>query len=144
MKLTKQRPAVAGVCALAALGALAAGYARSSEAASGTAATVKVTLDEMRVGAAPLKIAAGRITFVARNAGSVDHEMVVVRRPSAGTLPLAGYKADEHGLNMGEIEGIKPGKSGTLTLTLKRGRYLLICNVPGHYQLGMTTQITAT
>jgi uncharacterized cupredoxin-like copper-binding protein len=69
---------------------------------------------------------------------------VVVRRPSSGTLPVARYKADEHGLNLGEIEGIAPGKSGRITLTLKRGRYLLICNVAGHYQLGMKTAIEAT
>lgn len=37
----------------------------------------------------------------------------------------------------GEVSELDPGKSGTLTVELKAGKYLLICNVPGHYG-GMT------
>ena len=34
---------------------------------------------------------------------------------------------------LGEVSELDPGKSGTLTLTIKPGKYLLVCNVPGHY-----------
>ena len=32
---------------------------------------------------------------------------------------------------------MKAGASKTLTLTLKKGKYVVICNVPGHYEQGM-------
>jgi uncharacterized cupredoxin-like copper-binding protein len=36
-----------------------------------------------------------------------------------------------------EVEDIKPGRSATLTLNLKAGRYVLLCNLAGHYPGGM-------
>jgi uncharacterized cupredoxin-like copper-binding protein len=38
---------------------------------------------------------------------------------------------------LGEVPELDPGKSGRLALRLSRGKYLLLCNVPGHFQLGM-------
>ena len=37
---------------------------------------------------------------------------------------------------MGEIEEIKPGEVKRLTLTLRKGHYALICNLPCHYAKG--------
>ncbi|WP_245455931.1 sulfocyanin-like copper-binding protein [Mesorhizobium sp. M7A.F.Ca.US.008.03.1.1] len=37
---------------------------------------------------------------------------------------------------------LDPDKSGTLTVDLKAGKYLLICNVPGHYGAGMWAEFT--
>jgi uncharacterized cupredoxin-like copper-binding protein len=59
-------------------------------------------------------------------------------------LPVVKFKADEEGLVIGEIEEFAPGKTGRITLNLKRGRYLLICNVVGHYMLGMTREFRVT
>ena len=44
----------------------------------------------------------------------------------------------------GEVSELDPGKSGTLTVALKPGKYLLICNVPGHYSAGMWTEFEVT
>ena len=44
----------------------------------------------------------------------------------------------------GEVSELDPGKSGALTVPLKAGKYLLICNVPGHYGAGMWTEFTVT
>ena len=52
----------------------------------------------------------------------------------AGNL-LKGIEADETG-NVGEIGGVPPGQARTLNLTLNRGHYALICNLPGHYKTG--------
>jgi len=35
-----------------------------------------------------------------------------------------------------------PGKTRRLALGLKPGKYVLICNVPGHYQAGMRVGFT--
>ena len=43
-----------------------------------------------------------------------------------------------------ELGDLKPGKSGTMTLDLKAGRYLLFCNKPGHYKAGMYHVLTVT
>ena len=114
----------------------AAVLSAGSSALWGAAApTVQVGLAEMAVKAKPASVPAGRVTFVVKNTGSVEHELVVVR--GGGALRVKGFKADEHGRDLGEIEDIAPGKSGRLTLTLTPGTYSLICNVVGHYQLGM-------
>jgi uncharacterized cupredoxin-like copper-binding protein len=48
----------------------------------------------------------------------------------------------------GEVSDIQPGKSGSLTLTLAAGKYVLLCNrVDGsisHYHEGMHTDFTVT
>jgi uncharacterized cupredoxin-like copper-binding protein len=81
-------------------------------------------------------VAAGQVTFVARNTGSTEHEVVILRRPSSGSLRIVDFQADETN-RIGEIEGVLPGHVRRATLSLQPGRYLLICKVPGHYQLGM-------
>lgn len=44
----------------------------------------------------------------------------------------------------GEVSELEPGKSGSLTLNLDPGAYLLYCNVPGHYAAGMWVEFTVT
>ena len=39
-------------------------------------------------------------------------------------------------LEMGEVEDIEPGKTKRFSVNLKRGSYVLLCNVAGHYKLG--------
>jgi len=41
--------------------------------------------------------------------------------------------------HLGEVSELDPGQSGALTLTLKPGSYILYCNIPGHYVMGMWT-----
>ena len=45
-------------------------------------------------------------------------------------------EASEKGAK-GEIEEIAPGETKSLTLTLQKGHYALVCNLPGHYKAGM-------
>jgi uncharacterized cupredoxin-like copper-binding protein len=44
----------------------------------------------------------------------------------------------------GEVSEFDPGKSGALTVNLKPGKYLLICNVPGHFAAGMWSPFEVT
>ncbi len=46
--------------------------------------------------------------------------------------------------SLGETEEMQPGTSKDLTLDLKPGTYLLLCNVAGHYAAGMWTTLTVT
>jgi uncharacterized cupredoxin-like copper-binding protein len=99
-------------------------------------ATVSVVLDEWKLLPARAAVRAGRVTFVARNDGSMTHEFVVLRSDRrAGGLPVKGGKAVETGTR-GELSQIASGVSRRLTLTLRPGRYVLLCNLLGHYQAG--------
>ena len=48
---------------------------------------------------------------------------------------MKGSKAVEVG-RVGKISVRGAGKAAGLTLTLKAGKYVLLCNVAGHYQAG--------
>jgi len=58
-------------------------------------------------------------------------------------LPVDGAsaKAKEDG-KIGEITSIPAGKSAAVTVQLTPGKYVFMCNVAGHYQLGMHTGFT--
>jgi uncharacterized cupredoxin-like copper-binding protein len=108
----------------------------------------------MRVSLDRSTIVAGEISFLAINGGSVNHELVILPLPPGqivGTRPIgADAKIDENG-SLGEAsktcaagsgEGIAPGASGWVTVTLPPGRYEVVCNLPGHYAAGMYAQLT--
>ena len=81
-------------------------------------------------------VAAGKVTFVVRNAGTASHELVVLKTNSAPrALPMSGTKARETGL-VGETK-IARGAVKKLTLTLAPGKYVLLSNLPGDYKRGM-------
>ena len=110
----------------------------------------------MMLRAFPSTVPAGRVSFVVGNMGWRTHEMVV--------LPLARGQVDgqrtpdrngrvaETG-SLGEAsascaagsgEGITSGSVGWVTLTLRPGRYELICNLRNHYANGMHQSLVVT
>jgi uncharacterized cupredoxin-like copper-binding protein len=91
-------------------------------------------------------VVAGKVTFdVTNTSKETVHEMLVapVTGPDA-TLPYiaAEGRIDETKAgDLGEVSELETGKSGSLTLDLKPGYYVLFCNVPGHFTAGMWTTI---
>lgn len=84
-------------------------------------------------------VSAGHVVFGVRNHASMAHELMVIKTDVApDQLPVDGAtaKAKEDG-KAGELLNIAGGASGKLVLELTPGKYVLICNVAGHYQLGM-------
>ena len=92
---------------------------------------------------------AGVVTFKVTNVSKdTIHEMIVMYRQDP-TKPLpyidAENRVDEDRAgDKGEVSELDPGKSGTLTVPLKLGKYVLICNVPGHYGSGMWAEFDVT
>lgn len=91
--------------------------------------------------------AAGEITFTATNTSKdTIHEMVLT--PVTSPDEILPYdetmqKVDEDAAgHLGEVAELEPGTSGSLTLTVKPGTYILYCNIPGHYASGMWTLFT--
>ena len=121
---------IAAAMAVGAVGALAAGSQTSAK-------TVKVVLKEWTVTPSLKRVPAGSVTFVVTNTGKVGHELVVIKTNKAPkALPMNGSQASETGAK-GEVE-VKSGQTKRLTLKLKAGKYVLICNLPGHYKAGQT------
>lgn len=92
-------------------------------------------------------VAAGEVTFEVKNTSKqMVHEMVISPIKNANDpLPYikSEDKVDEDAAgHLGEVAELEPGKSGALRLSLKPGRYILYCNIPGHYVLGMWTLLT--
>ena len=86
------------------------------------------------------------ITFHIKNmSASETHEFVVIQTdlPAEQLIPGADNKLDEAKLtSMGEKGDILFGQGTDLVLKLPAGHYLLICNLPGHYQAGMHAAFT--
>ncbi|MCB0866788.1 MAG: hypothetical protein KDB58_13825 [Solirubrobacterales bacterium] len=58
-------------------------------------------------------------------------------------MPTKQGDVDEDALNVrGEVSETPPGESGKVALNLKRGKYVMFCNVPGHYSQGMYGKLT--
>src|SRR3954447_19642565 len=98
--------------------------------------TDKVTLDEFSVKASPKSATAGKVKFNVKNAGSDKHELVILKTNTAASkFKVSGGRARVSG-QVAAIEDIAAGKSKSRTVTLKKGHYVLLCNLPGHYQQG--------
>ena len=111
--------------------------------------TIDASKATMGVKAMPAQAKAGVVTFkVTNNSKDTIHEMIVMQLDKAGdALPYiaAENRVDEDKAgDKGEVSELDPGASGSLTVALQPGKYLLICNVPGHYASGMWSEFTVT
>jgi uncharacterized cupredoxin-like copper-binding protein len=107
--------------------------------------TVEVELGEWFVRPTPASVPAGMVQFNARNVGQVEHELIVLKtdlQPDA--LPKRAedqtrVDEDASGELIGEIEPdeLGPGEEASATYNLQPGAYVLLCNLPAHYELGM-------
>jgi uncharacterized cupredoxin-like copper-binding protein len=119
---------------------MATGLGYDDPGADMSKATMGVKVDRKTVPAGP-------VTFDVTNSSKDQiHEMIVMYLADPSKqLP---YIADESRVDedkagdKGEVSELDPGHAGSLTVPLKPGKYLLICNVPGHYEAGMWTEIT--
>lgn len=88
---------------------------------------------------------ADALTFTIKNTGEDTHEFVVVKTDlAADKLPVVDDKVSEDAVEaVDEVEDIQPGSTETLSLSgLAPGKYVVICNLLGHYGKGMRTEIT--
>jgi uncharacterized cupredoxin-like copper-binding protein len=110
----------------------------------GAEGTVGVELSEFAIDLDATSGESGPITFEIENVGEALHEFVVIATDlDAGELPTGDDgDVDEEGGDMeiiDEVEDLAAGATAELTVELEPGTYALICNLPGHYGLGMYT-----
>lgn len=123
--------------ALSAVVVLAVGTTAGAALAAPAKATVRVQLMDMMVMPSTSRVPAGTVTFVVKNTGKLKHNFVVLKTSLAPSkLMMMDSRAMESGL-VGKTPVFGPGQTRRLTLTQKPGKYVLLCNVAGHYMAGM-------
>ncbi len=93
---------------------------------------------------------AGSVTISTPNTGQLVHEMVLAKTeadpsklPTTPDGSVDEAKLESAGQDAGEIADVAPGGTKKGTFKLAPGRYVMFCNVPGHYAAGMYGTITA-
>jgi uncharacterized cupredoxin-like copper-binding protein len=113
-------------------------------------AQVTMSLADFKVTLPASNLTAGAKTLQITNGGTTPHELLVFQ-PDASIdpnhLPLAddgNINEEASGVNkVSDGDNIAPGESQTRQLDLSTpGRYVFLCNLPGHYKLGMFTVVT--
>lgn len=94
-----------------------------TDAKTAPVTTVRVTAKDFAFVVSRKTVPHGRVTFVIRNVSPAKHDFTI-----------AGHVS----------KTIGPGKSTTLTVMLKRGRYPYECTVDGHADLGMKGVLRVT
>jgi uncharacterized cupredoxin-like copper-binding protein len=133
----------------------ASGFARSHRAAPAAATVTTVNVDvgdasgvkgPMTMTVDPTSAPAGKVKFSVTNSGTILHEFVVLKTNVAyDKLPVNSktHKVSE-AKSVGEVGNVPKGKTKSKTLTLKKGKYVLVCNIAKHYDMGMRAAFTVT
>ena len=116
----------------------------ADETPTAPATTVDVGLTEFEVNPAQDTADAGTLTFIVSNNGTEDHTFRVIKTDLApDALPTAASQVDEAQVDVvASIPEFSAGETKEVSADLEAGSYVLICNVPGHYDLGMRAAFT--
>ena len=127
----------------------------SSSSSAGTTATspaggggtaIAATEKDFSIALDSTEVAAGEVTFTINNEGPSAHEFVVIATDTApGDLPVKDGLVEEDSITVvDEAEDIAPSTTASLPIDLEAGSYVIICNLPGHYEQGMNVGLTVT
>lgn len=122
------RLASIGIGIVALVAACGGGTQSPGPVASLAAGTYAVEAKEYSFAPSTIAVPAGEVTFQVKNGGQEEHEFEIFQGESV----------------VDEIEGLAPGLTKNLTVTLAAGDYQFKCLLNGHDQLGMTGTLTVT
>jgi len=104
--------------------------------------TLAVSMSEFKFAPANPELARGNVEITATNKGNTEHELVLLKTDKdPSKLPKDGNGVSEKD-SVGEIPETPPGQDGSHTFNLKPGKYVMVCNIPGHYDAGMYGTLT--
>ena len=93
----------------------------------------------------PSTVAAGPVTFTMNNTGTGQHEMVVLKTDTpADQLEVDADHRVSEADSAGEVGETDGGETGSVTLDLEPGNYVLVCNIANHYEKHMYSPFTVT
>ena len=111
---------------------------------------VCVTEKDFAISSTPTSKDAGSVEMSVLNTGPSTHEFVVFKTDLApDALPTNAdgsvVEEDAKGVDLiGEIEDIAANSVQSKSMQLESGKYVFICNLPGHYKLGMYEGFTVS
>jgi high-affinity iron transporter len=120
-----------GVVAVAFIVAACGGSTTAPSAlpgASSATGAIEVDASEFKFEPADITVPAGSVTFRITNVGSVEHEFEIFEGETV----------------VDEVEGLVPGLTRDLTVTLVPGDYTFVCKLAGHDAAGMKGTLTVT
>jgi uncharacterized cupredoxin-like copper-binding protein len=115
----------------------------------------------MTLVATPNAAKAGDVTFIVKNTGTIEHEVIVLLLPAGTTynkLPVVdggdppapvatGADKVDEASSVGETgePNLQPGQTRTFTVkAMAAGNYALVCNIAQHYTMGMEAPFTVS
>lgn len=141
MRFVSHRWAALACVVFASYGASGCGGAPSTPGSA--ARVVNVAERDFKI-VAPDVLPAGDVVLAVDNKGPDDHELIVAREGKEH----APFRADDVTLDEDAMErsiagALEPGEPGTrrLKVRLRPGRYVLFCNMAGHYLGGMDKDV---
>jgi iron uptake system component EfeO len=90
--------------------------------------TIAVSAKEYAFTPSTISVPVGSVTFAVKNDGTQEHEFEIFRGETV----------------VDEIEGLVPGLTKDLTVTLAAGDYTFMCKLNGHDLLGMKGTLTVS
>jgi len=136
---------VRGLAALVLLATIATACGESAPAFDAKSVQLVVEMRDYSVKPSVDTVKAGTIKIGIRNLAGMSHDLVVLKTDVApDKLPYDTGRAQVIETGLVGKQVVEPQRSGALTVTLEPGNYVLICNVAGHYQLGMRAALRVT
>lgn len=126
MKKLAPALAVAGAVAAVAAGGAVAAPSQPAAHVGGTSLHVTALKNGLAFSTKALSAKAGSVTITLKNLSPLKHDLVL----ESGEKILA------------KTPLLAAGKTGSLTVTLKKGSYNFVCDVPGHEDAGMKGTLT--
>ncbi len=122
----------------------------ASEEAAASSKAITIDMGEYFYKPVNATANAGSVTISSKNIGKLPHELVLARTDVApGDLPtrpdgsVDEETLEKQGKAPGEIPETEAGKTKAGTIKLPAGRYVMYCNIPGHYAAGMYGTLVA-
>ncbi len=110
------------------------------------AQVVAVSLVEFSVMPDPTSIADGPVVFLVSNDGVIVHNLRVIKTdldPDALPVDDATFMVDEGQVDVvARSDNLDVGETAAVSADLQPGSYVLICNIPTHYDAGMRAGFT--
>ncbi len=104
---------------------------------------ISVVLGEWSVTPSIANVREGKLAFDVRNEGTMSHQLLLIKNDlPPDLLPVANGSIVLSQVNVvRSMEAIEAGSAADLSFDATPGKYVLVCNVPGHYQQGMASSL---
>lgn len=123
----------------------------TAAAGGGGGATLEIKMGDFFFAPSNATAKAGPTTIEAPNEGSVEHELVLFKTnmnpaklPTEASGEVDEEKMDEVAEEGGEIPDVEAGETKSGKFKLTPGKYVMFCNLPGHYAQGMYGTLRVT